>query len=106
MIRFNTKATILLLNNKGYTIEVQIHDGPYNDVQCWDYKGLVGIFNGRNGKGLGLYAATCGELKIALEKADQHDGLCLIECELERDDCTSELLEWGSHVAAANRRMC
>jgi len=105
MIRFNVRATILLLNNKGYTIEVQIHDGPYNDIQCWDYKGLVRIFNGQDGKGLGLCASTCGELKLALKQADEHDGICLIECDLARDDCTSELLEWGSHVAAANRRI-
>lgn len=104
LIRYQCKATILLLNNKGYTIEVQIHDGPYNDIQVWDYKGIIDVFNGLDGKGLGLQASTCGELRAALDQADKHDGLCLIECDLARDDCTSELLEWGSHVASANAR--
>ena len=39
------RATIFLVNNNGYTIEVQIHDGPYNDIKCWDYAGLMNCFN-------------------------------------------------------------
>ena len=39
------RATIFLVNNNGYTIEVQIHDGPYNDIKCWDYAGLMHCFN-------------------------------------------------------------
>jgi TPP-dependent 2-oxoacid decarboxylase len=30
--------------------------------------------------------------------------MVLIECALDRDDCTAELLEWESRVAAANAR--
>ncbi len=30
IIRNKIKATIILINNNGYTIEVEIHDGPYN----------------------------------------------------------------------------
>lgn len=45
MIRYDVKATIILLNNFGYTIEVQIHDGPYNDIKNWDYAGLMEVFN-------------------------------------------------------------
>ena len=30
--------------------------------------------------------------------------LCFIEAVIDRDDCSSELLEWGSRVAAANAR--
>jgi TPP-dependent 2-oxoacid decarboxylase len=104
MIRHNVKATIILLNNDGYTIEVEIHDGPYNDIKRWDYAGLVNVFNCEEGNGLAIKAKTCGEFEEALRKSEQHDGLCLIECFLSRDDCTAELLEWGSRVAAANGR--
>lgn len=41
MIRFGANPIILLINNKGYTIEIEIHDGPYNMIQNWDYVGLV-----------------------------------------------------------------
>ena len=32
------------------------------------------------------------------------DRLCFIECFVHRDDCSKELLEWGSRVASANSR--
>ncbi len=30
--------------------------------------------------------------------------LCFIECVVHKDDCSKELLEWGSRVATANSR--
>ena len=45
---------------------------------------------------------TVGELGEAIRQAQAHEGLALIECVIHRDDCTKELLEWGSRVAAAN----
>jgi pyruvate decarboxylase len=104
MIRYETNPIIFLLNNRGYTIEVEIHDGPYNNIKNWDYAGLVEVFNAGEGNGLGLKANTSAELAAAIERAKSHNGLVLIECALDRDDCTKELLEWGSRVAAANSR--
>jgi TPP-dependent 2-oxoacid decarboxylase len=104
MIRQKANPIIFLLNNRGYTIEVEIHDGPYNNIKNWDYAGLVDVFNAGEGNGLGLRAKTGGELTAAIERAKTHPGLVLIECALDRDDCTAELLEWGSRVAAANER--
>ncbi|MDZ4742534.1 MAG: thiamine pyrophosphate-binding protein [Verrucomicrobiota bacterium] len=104
MIRYQTNPIIFLLNNRGYTIEVEIHDGPYNNIKNWNYAGLVDVFNAGEGNGLGLKAATSAELTTAIERAKKHDGLVLIECALDRDDCTKELLEWGSRVASANAR--
>ena len=40
MIRYGLKPIIFLINNGGYTIEVEIHDGPYNPIKNWDYAGL------------------------------------------------------------------
>ena len=104
MIRYGANPIIFLLNNRGYTIEVEIHDGPYNNIKNWDYAGLVDVFNAGEGNGLGLKANTSAELAAAIERARSHNGLVLIECALDRDDCTKELLEWGSRVAAANSR--
>ena len=104
MIRHKANPIIFLLNNRGYTIEVEIHDGPYNNIKNWDYAGLIDVFNAGEGNGLGLRARTAGELSAAIERANSHPGLVLIECALDRDDCTAELLEWGSRVAAANAR--
>ncbi|GAB2298609.1 Pyruvate decarboxylase 1 [Dionaea muscipula] len=49
MIRNGQKSIIFLINNGGYTIEVEIHDGPYNVIKNWNYTGLVDAIH--NGEG-------------------------------------------------------
>ena len=49
MIRCEQKSIIFLINNGGYTIEVEIHDGPYNVIKNWNYTGLVDAIH--NGEG-------------------------------------------------------
>ena len=65
MVRYGVRPIIVLINNRGYTIEAEIHDGPYNRIKNWDYAGLMEVFNAGEGKGLGLHAATVGELDAA-----------------------------------------
>ena len=105
MIRLKLPVLIFLINNRGYTIEVEIHDGPYNNIKNWDYAGLMKVFNATDGTGLGLLATNGGELAAAIKKALEHTaGPTLIECTIDRNDCTKQLLEWGTRVAAANAR--
>ncbi|MEZ7500817.1 thiamine pyrophosphate-binding protein [Flavobacterium sp. Arc3] len=105
MIRRKLPVIIFLINNRGYTIEVEIHDGPYNNIKNWDYAGLMEVFNAEDGKGLGFKAQTGGELADAIKKAlANQEGPTLIECVIDRDDCTAELISWGHLVAKANGR--
>lgn len=104
MVRYGVRPIIVLINNRGYTIEAEIHDGPYNQIKNWDYAGLMRVFNAEDGKGLGLRAATVGELDRGLAQALSHDGPCLIETAIDPHDCSQELREWGSRVAVANGR--
>ncbi len=104
MIRYGTNPIIFLINNGGYTIEVEIHDGPYNKIKNWDYAGLVDIFNAGEGNGWGCRVKTEGELDAAIAEATGRDGLCLIEVVIDRDDCNVNLLRWGNHVARNNAR--
>ena len=104
MIRYGLKPIIVLINNRGYTIEAEIHDGPYNRIKNWDYAGLMEVFNADEGNGLGLHAATVGELDKAMEQALIHDGPCLIEVAIDPHDCSKELREWGSRVSLVNGR--
>jgi len=103
MVRYGLKPIIFLFNNGGYTIEVEIHDGPYNTINNWNYAGLVDVFNNDgNAKALARQARTTGELKAAISEAKDFDGLCFIEVFIDRDDCNKNLLKWGSYVATAN----
>ncbi|KAL5611166.1 hypothetical protein FOBRF1_007283 [Fusarium oxysporum] len=107
MVRYRVPIIILLMNNRGYTIEVEIHDGLYNRVQNWDYGRLVEAFSCEDeGKiALGLEARTSEELSNGLERAVAHtDGPTLINCIIHQDDCSRELITWGHFVAAANIR--
>lgn len=104
MIRYGTNPILFLINNGGYTIEVEIHDGPYNKIKNWDYAGLVDVFNAGDGKGWGSRVETEGELDAAIAEALERDSLCLIEVMIDRDDCNVNLLRWGNHVARNNSR--
>lgn len=107
MVRHRLPIIILLMNNKGYTIEVEIHDGPYNRIQNWRYAHLVEAFNGAEDgpRALGLEAHTAGQLSEAISKALSHtEGPALIECSIHRDDCSKDLITWGHFVASSNAR--
>ncbi len=105
MIRQRLPIIIFLINNRGYTIEVEIHDGPYNNTKSWDYAGLISAFNAEDGRGRGVRANNSGELAEAIEVAlANHDGPTLIECVIDRDDCSPDLIAWGRKVAIANAR--
>jgi len=104
MIRYKLNPIIFLINNGGYTIEVEIHDGPYNNIKNWKYSELVDVFNAEDGNGISFKVDTEGELQGAIKKSLKHKGLSFIEVSTDRDDCSKELLEWGSKVAFNNAR--
>jgi pyruvate decarboxylase len=105
MIRRRLPVIIFLVNNHGYMIEVEIHDGPYNNIKNWDYAGLLEVFNAGEGHGLGLRATTSEELAKAIKLAiANREGPTLIECVIDRDDCSPQLISWGRLVANANAR--
>ncbi|XP_024988906.1 pyruvate decarboxylase 1 [Cynara cardunculus var. scolymus] len=106
MIRCGQKTIIFLINNGGYTIEVEIHDGPYNVIKNWDYTGLVDAIHNGQGKCWTCKVRTEEELVEAIATATgaHKDSLCFIEVFVHKDDTSKELLEWGSRVSSANSR--
>ncbi|CAD5181533.1 unnamed protein product [Musa acuminata subsp. malaccensis] len=109
MLRSGQNSIIFLINNGGYTIEVEIHDGPYNVIKNWNYTGFVDAIHNGEGNCWTTKASrvTCEEeLKEAIEKVmgPKKDCLCFIEVIVHKDDTSKELLEWGSRVSAANSR--
>jgi pyruvate decarboxylase len=107
MVRHCTPILLVLMNNKGYTIEAEIHDGFYNRIHNWNYVLLVQAFNSSDsgGRALALKADTVEEFSEAMELAQSHKkGPSLIECSIAQDDCSKELITWGHYVAAANSR--
>lgn len=72
MLRCAQNSIIFLINNGGYTIEVEIHDGPYNVIKNWNYTGLVDAIHNGEGKcwtakvsntvHMSMLSRTCGAL--------------------------------------------
>ncbi|MBI2784954.1 MAG: pyruvate decarboxylase [Legionella longbeachae] len=104
LIRYKFKPIIFLMNNSAYTIEVQIHDGPYNVINNWRYADLVNTFRGEQSGAKSYVVKTNQELLTAIADAQKNDALCFIEVILDKDDCNKNLLEWGSRVANYNSR--
>jgi len=106
MIRNGQNTIIFLINNGGYTIEVEIHDGPYNVIKNWNYTGLVDALHNGEGKCWTVKVKTEEEVVEAIKTSlgPKKDCLCFIEVIVHKDDTSKELLEWGSRVSAANGR--
>jgi len=66
---------------------------------------LINAFNAEDGHGRGMRVTNGGELAEAIKTAvaNRH-GPTLIECVIDRDDCSSDLISWGRQVALANAR--
>jgi TPP-dependent 2-oxoacid decarboxylase len=96
VIRQGLSPVIFLMNNRGYTVERVIHDGPYNDIQNWRYHGLPALFGG----GWACEVRTEGELEAALERAGrERDELAFVEIHLDPDDCSEALKRLGEALS-------
>jgi indolepyruvate decarboxylase len=88
LIRQRLNPVIFLINNDGYAVERVINDGPYNDLQPWQYHLLPQVFQ----DGWGIEVKTEGELEEALGKVQSRpDDLAFIEVVLDRLDCSEPL---------------
>ncbi|ONI03763.1 hypothetical protein PRUPE_6G280700 [Prunus persica] len=101
-----TKRVIAFIGDGRYTIEVEIHDGPYNVIKNWGYTGLIDAIHNGEGKCWTTKVRCEDELIEATEVAngDKKECSCFIEVIVHKDDTSKELLQWGSRFAAANSR--
>lgn len=88
MIRRRCNIVIFLLNNNGYTIEVQIHDNAYNDIQNWKYSQLIDVFRNEGDNCTSYKVSTSNELANVIPKIHKHRGVTFVEVMLNRYDCT------------------
>lgn len=96
LCRRKTPAVLLIMNNNGYTTERVIHEGPYNDIQKWEYHKLPEVFGG----GWGRRVATEDELERALNEArGKNDGPAVIEVILDEMDTSDALKRLGAELS-------
>ncbi|MFZ4395386.1 MAG: alpha-keto acid decarboxylase family protein [Kiritimatiellia bacterium] len=105
LIRERCPAVIVLINNDGYLVERLLHqDGPYNDIQMWQYSKLPGVFD--NGSfALGFRVTTEEELDLAMQTAAREiKKLVFIEACLPKRDCSSGLERLGKAFRKAQQK--
>ncbi|MDD3846718.1 MAG: thiamine pyrophosphate-binding protein [Syntrophorhabdaceae bacterium] len=105
LIRKGCPAVIVLINNDGYLVERLLHeDGPYNDLQMWQYSKLPGVFSDGSGT-VGIKVATEEELAGAMSTAAREkDKLVLIEACLPKGDCSDGLRRLGESFRRAQEK--
>jgi TPP-dependent 2-oxoacid decarboxylase len=64
-VRYGLAPIVVLLNNRGYSTEREILEGPFNDVHEWQYEKLVDMIGG----GVGSRVRTQREFETCLAAA-------------------------------------
>ncbi len=64
-VRYGIAPIVIILNNRGYTTEREILDGPFNDIHNWEYDKVCELIKG----GVGHKVATQAELVTAITAA-------------------------------------
>ncbi len=87
-VRHGFNPIVIVLNNKGYTTERFLQDGPFNDILNWNYHRMPDLLGG----GWGFEVQTEGELDQALNAAlANKDAFSIINVHLEPDDISQAL---------------
>jgi indolepyruvate decarboxylase len=66
-IRHGQAPIVVVLNNRGYSTEREILEGPFNDIHEWQYEKICDLVGG----GVGHRVGTFGELVQALKSATE-----------------------------------
>ena len=95
-VRRGYNPIVVVLNNKGYTTERIIQDGPFNDILNWEYHRLPDLIGG----GWGFEVRTEGDLDQSLNAALAHqDAFSVINVHLDPFDVSPVLERLGKGLA-------
>jgi indolepyruvate decarboxylase len=93
--RHGLNPILFVLNNKGYTTERIINDGPYNDIHDWAYHAWPEVLR----DGWGGEARTEGELEDALATARANTrSFSIVNVHLDPWGCSDALSRLGRRL--------
>jgi indolepyruvate decarboxylase len=82
-VRYGQSPIVILLNNRGYSTEREILEGPFNDVHEWQYDKICDLIGG--GKGVRVSTQREFQQHLSAAFADQ-DHLYVLNILLSPDD--------------------
>ncbi len=95
-VKLGFNPIVLVLNNKGYTTERFLQEGPFNDIPNWDYHRLPDLLGG----GWGFEVRIEGELDQALKAAlNNEDSFSLLNIHLEPNDISPALARLAKRLS-------
>lgn len=96
IVRHGFNPIVIVLNNKGYTTERYILDGPFNDIHEWAYHRVPEVLGG----GWGFEVRTEGELEDSLRAALANTScFSIINVHLDPYDCSPALERLGRRLS-------
>jgi len=96
IVRNGFNPIVVVLNNKGYTTERFLQEGPFNDILNWNYHRMPDLL----GDGWGFEVNTVGELHQSMAAAIAHeDAFSLLNVHLAPDDISPALSRLASNMA-------
>ncbi len=78
---------VFILNNDGYGTQRFILDGPFNEIQMWDYTKMTDLI----GAGKSCRVNTCAELQSAIKNALSEEVMHVIEVIVPRNKASAPL---------------
>lgn len=95
-VRHGFNPIVIVLNNKGYTTERFIQDGPFNDILNWEYHRMPDLL----GAGWGFEVQTEGDLDQSLKAAlANQDAFSLLNVHLDPMDVSPALRRLGERLS-------
>jgi len=95
-LRYGQAPVIIILNNRGYSTEREILDGPFNDVHDWQYEQVCRMIGGGSGHRISTY----GELTSALDTAfKQSRQLHVLNVLLDQADRSPAMVRLAHRLA-------
>ncbi|SCY35458.1 alpha-keto acid decarboxylase family protein [Desulfoluna spongiiphila] len=98
---FKLNPIVIVLDNKGYSTERPMLDGPFNDIHPWNFSLVPELLSA----GKGFHVNTEAQLERALAKAEAYlDGFTIIHVSIDRDDRSPALLRLSERLAKRVRK--
>ncbi|MHB8522660.1 MAG: thiamine pyrophosphate-dependent enzyme, partial [Limisphaerales bacterium] len=95
-VRHRLNPIVVVLNNRGYSTERQMQDGPYNDVLEWNYSLVPALL----GAGRGFVVDTEEQLEHALAEAQRSTGgFSLLDVRLDPHDHSPAMQRLADRLA-------
>jgi indolepyruvate decarboxylase len=95
-VRHHFNPIVVVLNNKGYTTERFLQEGPFNDILNWNYHRLPDLL----GEGWGFEVHTIGDLQQSIKAAlANQDAFSILNVHLQPHDISPALSRLATRMS-------